>query len=66
MDDDAIVMRLRDHRPRFVVPLRFVGGRWQLGIGDTWYEFPEGTTREHVDKVFAEAKRRLFEMDKAD
>jgi hypothetical protein len=44
------------------LPLVMVDGRWRIRIGDVWYEFPEGTTREHVEEVFEEAKRSYLEM----
>lgn len=51
-DDDGINIRLRlyDHAVSY-----------RVRIGDTLYEFPEGTTREQAEAAIKEAKRLYFE-----
>lgn len=34
--------------------------RWRVTIGDTTYEFPEGTTRAQAEAVLSEAKARYL------
>lgn len=47
------------------IPLRVVDGRYQMLIGDTWYEFPAGTTIEHVHEVFEAAKQKIRDWGEA-
>jgi len=58
---DEISVRIRSWANHIAGPdemLRTDGNRWYVVIGDAWYEFPVGTTREEAQSVLDEAKRR--------